>query len=94
MMTEDEILAARTASGGWTRETLERWGVPWPPPKGWKAALIAADSFQPLSGPPQPAHGYTRNVAPRGPIVRQEDAFPESCCEGSAMEGKGDPDTP
>ena len=33
--------------------------------------------------PSQPAHGYTRNVTPRGPIVRQEDAFPESCCEAN-----------
>lgn len=35
-----EIAAARTEKGGWTRETLERWGVPWPPPKGWKRDLL------------------------------------------------------
>lgn len=33
--------------------------------------------------PPQPATGYQKNVTPRGPVVRPEDAFPESCCEGA-----------
>jgi hypothetical protein len=34
-----EIEAAKTANGGYTRKTLAQWGVPWPPPKGWKNAL-------------------------------------------------------
>lgn len=34
-----EIEAARSANGGWTKETLAQWGVPWPPPKGWRRAL-------------------------------------------------------
>lgn len=38
-MKPAEIIAARTPKGGWTRETLESWGVPWPPPKGWRAGL-------------------------------------------------------
>jgi hypothetical protein len=33
-----------TPGGGWTKETLAGWGVPWPPPKGWKAALLAKGS--------------------------------------------------
>ena len=37
--TPTEIEAARTPQGGWTRETLERWGIEWPPRKGWKRAL-------------------------------------------------------
>jgi hypothetical protein len=37
--TKDEIEAAKTPRGGWTREQLAKWGVPWPPPHGWKAAL-------------------------------------------------------
>jgi hypothetical protein len=40
MITESEIMAARTENGGWTRDQLAAWGVPWPPPKGWKKALI------------------------------------------------------
>lgn len=39
-ITEEEIESQKTLNGGWTRTTLAQWGVPWPPPKGWKAALI------------------------------------------------------
>jgi hypothetical protein len=34
--TEEEIEAAMTPAGGWTKATLASWGVPWPPPKGWR----------------------------------------------------------
>jgi len=40
MITEAEIDAKLTAKGGWTKKDLATWGVPWPPPKGWKDALI------------------------------------------------------
>jgi hypothetical protein len=40
-ITKDEIEAEETLMGGYTRETLAKWGVPWPPPKGWKKRLIA-----------------------------------------------------
>jgi len=39
-VSAEEIDQARTEKGGWTRETLAKWGVPWPPPKGWRQALI------------------------------------------------------
>lgn len=35
-----EIMGSRTRAGGWTRKQLAKWGVPWPPPKGWKKALL------------------------------------------------------
>jgi hypothetical protein len=35
----DVIDRARSAAGGWTRPTLAAWGVPWPPPPGWRAEL-------------------------------------------------------
>ena len=35
-----EIDATKSARGGWTRETLELWGVPWPPRRGWRRGLI------------------------------------------------------
>lgn len=38
--TEGEIAAARTPAGGWTRAQLAQWGVPWPPPSGWKQELV------------------------------------------------------
>lgn len=39
-VTEEEIEAAKTERGGWTREMLERWGVSWPPKRGWKERLL------------------------------------------------------
>ena len=41
MITREEIESKKTPNGGYTRETLAAWGVPWPPPKGWKAKLIS-----------------------------------------------------
>lgn len=35
----DEVEAARTPAGGWTKDTLAQWGIPWPPPKGWRERL-------------------------------------------------------
>lgn len=35
----DEVTAARTEKGGWTKDQLAAWGVSWPPPKGWRAEL-------------------------------------------------------
>lgn len=39
ILTAEEIEAGRSPRGGWTRATLAGWGVPWPPPHGWKRAL-------------------------------------------------------
>jgi hypothetical protein len=39
--TAEQIDAAKTPAGGWTRAQLAAWGVPWPPPRGWRKALIA-----------------------------------------------------
>jgi hypothetical protein len=37
-----EIEQYKTPNGGWTRHDLANWGVPWPPPHGWKEALEGA----------------------------------------------------
>ncbi|MFD7856155.1 TnsA endonuclease N-terminal domain-containing protein [Streptomyces microflavus] len=37
----EDIEASRSPAGGWSRKQLADWGVPWPPPKGWKEQLIA-----------------------------------------------------
>jgi hypothetical protein len=34
-----EVEKARSANGGWTKAKLAEFGVPWPPPKGWKREL-------------------------------------------------------
>lgn len=44
-MTLEEIEAGRSAKGGFTKEQLAKWGVPWPPPKGWKEQLLAGRSM-------------------------------------------------
>lgn len=41
MPTREEIESKMTERGGWTAAQLEEWGVPWPPPKGWKEKLEA-----------------------------------------------------
>ena len=43
------IESNKTPAGGWTKKTLESWGVSWPPPKGWKHDLIDRGSDDELS---------------------------------------------
>lgn len=42
-VTPQELEEARTPAGGWTRKTLASWGIPWPPPKGWKKEVLGLD---------------------------------------------------
>jgi hypothetical protein len=35
-ITKEEIESKRTYNGGFTKKQLSQWGVPWPPPSGWK----------------------------------------------------------
>ncbi|MEU4178025.1 hypothetical protein [Streptomyces sp. NPDC026589] len=37
----DEVAAAQTPDGGWTKKQLAEWGIPWPPPHGWRRYLEA-----------------------------------------------------
>lgn len=46
----EQIEAARTPAGGWTRTTLASWGVPWPPPKGWRDGLRRSYEAQRMMG--------------------------------------------
>jgi hypothetical protein len=75
-----EIDAQRTPAGGWTRATLAAWGIGWPPPRGWRQALIAGDP-PPIAGdPPPPAarkhprgkrRPKRRTIPPAGPEARR-----------------------
>lgn len=47
----EEVEAARTPGGGWTREQLAEWGVSWPPPAGWKKRLAEQWQNQRHSAP-------------------------------------------
>lgn len=43
-MTPEEarsfIEGHQTPNGGYTRQQLAQWNIPWPPPRGWKERLI------------------------------------------------------
>jgi hypothetical protein len=39
----EEIEAGRSQAGGYTRAQLAKWGVPWPPPAGWRRALLRGE---------------------------------------------------
>jgi 5-methylcytosine-specific restriction endonuclease McrA len=41
VITRAEIMARRTAKGGWTRATLAEFGVPWPPPRHFLRNLLS-----------------------------------------------------
>ncbi len=41
IVSEEEINSLMTAKGGFSVDTFAKWGVPWPPPKGWKATILA-----------------------------------------------------
>jgi hypothetical protein len=40
-VSDAEIVAAMTPKCGWKAKQLALWGVPWPPPKGWRERLVA-----------------------------------------------------
>jgi hypothetical protein len=40
-VTPEDIIAAMTPAGAWTRVQLADWGVRWPPRDGWRRALEA-----------------------------------------------------
>ncbi len=50
----EEVEAARTPAGAWTRAQLAAWGVQWPPPKGWKDELAERWKAARPAGPPAP----------------------------------------
>ena len=74
-LTAEEIEAARSRRGGWTAATLAGWGVPWPPPKGWRERLIYGDGAPGPRGrafPPKPLlMGKTG-----GPVVDHNEEWP------------------
>lgn len=69
--TPAEIEAAKTPAGGWTRAQLAEWDIPWPPPKGWKARLLAERELLDIFGDDDCDCGYCNEnwPVPRGLIV-------------------------
>lgn len=52
-LTAEQIEAGKSERGGWSKSTIESWGIAWPPPKGWKDALLAGEKigFAPQTEP-------------------------------------------
>ncbi|WP_327173788.1 hypothetical protein OG599_34425 [Streptomyces sp. NBC_01335] len=50
----EEVEAARAPAGGSKRDQLAAWGVPWPPPKGWKDEPADRWKSARPPGPPAP----------------------------------------
>ena len=74
MPNEIEIDAAKTAAGGWTRDQLAEWDVPWPPPKGWRRKLIEdSRKFGNQKGGRMPGTTYTREGPKGDPLGRLAD---------------------
>lgn len=63
MVTDDEIEAARTPKGGWTRAQLEAWGVPWPPTKGWRDRITDPASKRRKAPPDEKARRIAQITA-------------------------------
>lgn len=81
-LTRAEIEAGISPRGGYTAETLASWGVPWPPPKGWKEMLLAGDDI------PEP-EPY---VPP--PVTEEQEKWARLLCRayGEVNGGNTDPD--
>lgn len=62
-LTEEQIEAGKSLNGGFTRRQLAEWGVPWPPPAGWKQRLLDGppDNPSPIR-PHLSAHELLRQV--------------------------------
>jgi hypothetical protein len=67
-LTAADIEAGRSPKGGFTRKQLAAWGIGWPPPQGWKEALLAGGGDTDPRLAPSPimpivtAHDLLRNV--------------------------------
>jgi len=70
-----EIEAARTPRGGWTRETLAGWGIPWPPPPGWRKRLLG--------------EGFDKVAYQREYMRRRRAAQKHAPCGDTGDQGKG-----
>jgi len=82
--TRAEIEAKVDSNGrGATREQLAEWGVPWPPPKGWKKKLLhAADAAAGRAVEPAVVDDAPRFV----PMTMGAPTLPTECCEFAVVD--------
>lgn len=69
-MLEEEIEALKSEKGGWTKKTLESLGVPWPPPKGWKQALIDGEPI-----PERQSSEWTKEAMETAELIHGPDSM-------------------
>lgn len=72
-LTEEEIEAARSPAGGWSKATLAGWGVPWPPPKGWRHRLVHGNGSRVAAKSAPVLFGHT---GPENPIPETVEYWP------------------
>ena len=75
----EEVMAASTSlSGAWTAKQLRAWGIPWPPPKGWRAELArkhaAGERVRPLEWTDVQAEHMARRKADRTASMEAQQA--------------------
>lgn len=70
----DEVEACKTVRGAWTAAQLAQWGVPWPPPHGWRYELrlrwheFGSVKFSdPIRHPRRPPHESVEDREPPDP---------------------------
>jgi len=79
-ITWEEIDAAKSPKGGFTRKTLEQWGVPWPPPSGWRDTLAAygfpyqhdKNEFGKVKEPSPTPEGLRRMMEASAPDINEQ----------------------
>lgn len=91
-ISEEEILAARSPKGAWTKKTLAEWGVPWPPPAGWKAFIVAYGyPYRPAGGAVVKPEGQSVTITQEG-LQRVMDASTPELVDGEPFECDGELD--
>lgn len=76
-LTDAEIEAGKSRKGGFKRAQLAKWGVPWPPPHGWRRALLAGDPIPSPNHPDKTRAPIDRSQPERAlysPDMTQKDA--------------------
>lgn len=93
-ITEAELEAARRATGSWNAAQLRAWGVPWPPPRGWRRKLMRSgvpaacpypDGFKPevaaLGPSPNPLLAFATRPEPAPLPPDAIEIFTDGSCE-------------
>ena len=77
---EEVMAASTTPQGAWTAKQLRKWGIRWPPPKGWRLQLArrhaAGERVTPLRWNDVQADHMARRKADRDASMQAQQARP------------------